>query len=531
MALKYNKSEIVVGLGGFTRLSGAIEYLRNKHENLLFLHAGDTFTGTLYFSKYMGAADSDFYRFMALSATTVGNHEFDRGPQVLANFLRSLKSQDGKGITVVSANTDVSNEENLAGLIEPYRVFEINGGKVGVVGLTTVETAQLSSPGGKIRFDDLFKTAERYVSELKSKGINIIILLTHVGYDIDLKLAEKISGVDIIVGGHSHTLLGEEGLINYGFWPADRYPKEIKGKDGNLVLVLQSWEHAKQLGFIKVFFNSGGEIMAYEPSPIMLLSPANDEKPYMETFDNLTTEANSKLRVTKFVSFTETPSAKNKLDNYQKPLESLKKTIVATALENMPRGNDKGPGVHIADSFLYRTHNLNTRLSIVNGGGVRAGLIKGDVSIGDIYTIMPFNNTIYVLDVKGSEFKEALENMISFYADKSKPPPFMYISGFTFTINLQKPAGQRVSNIEISPATGTKTEPMEMDGIYRIATSNYLAGGGDYFKVKHDNKMVNLLSVSSYSTDTGFTDSETFIEYVKMLKEICNPQKPRITIR
>ncbi|MBF0520533.1 MAG: metallophosphoesterase, partial [Nitrospirae bacterium] len=380
VTIKYDRSELVAAIGGFTRLVSAIEDLRKKHANFLFLHAGDVFTGTLYFTKYQGAADSAFFHLMGLNAVTLGNHEFDRGPLVLADFLRSLKSDGSSSISVLSANTDIGSEAALAGLIEPYKVFELGGRKVGVIGLTTLETPRISSPGGKITFTDPFKVAEHYVTELKSQGINIIILLTHVGYDVDLELAKKISGVDLIIGGHSHTLLGDDDLMSYGFWPHDRYPKEVRGKDGNLVLVLQSWEYAKELGFLKVFFNNTGEVIGYEPEPVMLLSPANDEKPYMESFDKFKADINTKLRVTKFSEFPEDESAKKLLDTYKKPLELLSKEVVAIALENMPRGRNKGPGVIIADSFLYRTKNLNTQLSIVNAGGVRAGFIKGNIT-------------------------------------------------------------------------------------------------------------------------------------------------------
>ncbi|MBF0616153.1 MAG: 5'-nucleotidase C-terminal domain-containing protein [Nitrospirae bacterium] len=528
VTIKYNRSELVAALGGFTRLASAIGDLRKKHANFLFLHAGDVFTGTLYFTKYLGAADSAFFHLMGLNAVTLGNHEFDRGPPVLADFLRSLKSDGSSSISVLSANTDTGSEDALAGLIEPYKIFEIGGRKVGVIGLTTQETPRISSPGGKITFSDPFKVAEHYVTELKAQGINIIILLTHVGYDVDLELAKKISGVDLIIGGHSHTLLGDDDLMSYGFWPHDRYPKEVRGKDGNLVLVLQSWEYAKELGFIKVFFNNTGEVIGYEPEPVMLLSPANDEKPYMESFDKFKAEINNKLRVTKFSEFPEDESAKKLLDTYKKPLESLSEEVVAVALENMPRGRNKGPGVIIADSFLYTTKNLNTQLSIVNAGGVRAGFIKGNITIGDVYTVMPFNNTLYVMNVLGRDLKDALESMTSFNVDKSRAQPFMYVSGVTFNINEQKPEGQRISDIEILPSNGSKKQVMEMDKTYRIVTSNYLATGGDNFKVKRDGKMVSLLNVSSYSTDTGFTDSETFIEYAKSLKEISNHVKANV---
>ncbi|MBF0521224.1 MAG: 5'-nucleotidase C-terminal domain-containing protein, partial [Nitrospirae bacterium] len=160
--------------------------------------------------------------------------------------------------------------------------------------------------------------------------------------------------------------------------------------------------------------------------------------------------------------------------------------------------------------------------SIVNAGGVRAGFIKGNITIGDVYTVMPFNNTLYVMDILGRDLKDALESMTSFNVDKSREQPFMYVSGVTFNINEQKQEGQRISDIEILPSNGSKKQVLKMDKTYRIVTSNYLATGGDNFKAKRDGKMVSVLNVSSYYTDTGFTDSETFIEYAKSLKEISN---------
>jgi len=189
-------------LGGFTRLAKAVRDLRRKDENSLFLHGGDMVQGTLYFTKYQGLADIDLLNAMGLDAATLGNHDFDKGAEVTA------KLADAATFPLVSANVDASRDPALNGKIRPYVVRDFGGHRVAIIGATTADTPAVSSPGGLVSFGRLVPRISAAVRELREKGIDKIILLSHIGYDEDVRLARTVPGIDVIVGGHSHTLLG-----------------------------------------------------------------------------------------------------------------------------------------------------------------------------------------------------------------------------------------------------------------------------------------------------------------------------------
>jgi len=192
---------------------------------LLILDAGDVFQGTLYFNYFKGLADGEFMNDIGYDTMAVGNHEFDAGQEVLADFI------DYVNFPLLSANLDFSETPILDGKVDPYAVFEFNGEQVGVFGLTTEDVAILSNIGEGIIVNEIIPTAEEMVSILEGEEINKIIALTHCGYEVDLMLADSVSGIDVIVGGHSHTKV-------------DPYPTFITSPDGEPVAVVQAedWE-------------------------------------------------------------------------------------------------------------------------------------------------------------------------------------------------------------------------------------------------------------------------------------------------
>jgi len=194
-------------LGGIARRRTLIEQIRKENqrnrEPLLLLDGGDIFQGTLYFNQYLGQADVDFYNALAYDAGTIGNHEFDRGQQVLADFLTKAK------FPIISANIDIAATSPLYGKILPWQVLKIQGEKIGILGLTTPDTAILSSVGEGVKFTDPIAAAKNSVKALKAQGVNKIFALTHLGFENDLALARQVADIDMIIGAHSHTGNGE----------------------------------------------------------------------------------------------------------------------------------------------------------------------------------------------------------------------------------------------------------------------------------------------------------------------------------
>jgi 5'-nucleotidase / UDP-sugar diphosphatase len=239
-------------MGGFARMATKVDQVRGQKENTLLLHAGDAVQGTLYFTRYQGEADFAFLNLLGFDAMVLGNHEFDKGPETAAAFF------DMADFPILSANTDATADPYLNGRAVPYEVREIDGARVGIVGLTLPDTAVISSPGDDVVFEDAVVTAQEMVDTLKADGINKIIFLTHLGYERDLDLAQSVAGIDLIVGGHSHSLLGD--FTDLGLSPDGDYPTHTFGPTGEDVYIVQSWEWAKTLGVVDVQFNEAGII-------------------------------------------------------------------------------------------------------------------------------------------------------------------------------------------------------------------------------------------------------------------------------
>jgi len=189
--------------GGAARLKTEID-LRRKAlagQNVILLDAGDNFQGSLFYTTYKGQAEVELLNAMKFDAMTVGNHEFDDGETALAPFLDKVQ------FPVLGANVQTDAQSKLGDRIKKSVVLDVGGQKIGIVGVVTTDTPELASPGPHVKITDDVQAINAEVDMLKSQGVNKIIALTHVGYNRDLETIAKIPGVDIVVGGHSHTLL------------------------------------------------------------------------------------------------------------------------------------------------------------------------------------------------------------------------------------------------------------------------------------------------------------------------------------
>jgi len=202
-SLLLDGNQTYLSIGGMARLATKVREVRLYKPDALLLHAGDAVQGTLYFTQYKGQADYYFLNEIGVDVMVLGNHEFDRGPETIASFI------DMAQFPIISANVNVQNEPLLNNRIPSYITKDINGSTLAVIGLTTIKTSEISSPGEKIQFINEMETAQSTIDELHQNAINAIVLLTHMGYHEDIQLAESLEGVDIIIGGHDHALLGD----------------------------------------------------------------------------------------------------------------------------------------------------------------------------------------------------------------------------------------------------------------------------------------------------------------------------------
>jgi 2',3'-cyclic-nucleotide 2'-phosphodiesterase (5'-nucleotidase family) len=241
-------------LDNIARRATAIEQVRGSlpDDNLLLLDAGDVFTGSLYFTLYQGQADLWFMEYMGYDAMCLANHEFDKGPQVLAGFVENAD------FPVLCANFDFSSEASLNGKIEPWVIIEKNGEEYGIFGLTNVETREISSPGENIVINDPFTVAVEIVAELSDKGINKIIALTSLGWENDLMLAAEVDGIDIIIGDYEPNA-------------PDAYPVVLT-KNDTPTIVARAGANGEYLGRLDIVFNESGVIQSWADSRLISIN-------------------------------------------------------------------------------------------------------------------------------------------------------------------------------------------------------------------------------------------------------------------
>ncbi|UXH43400.1 cell wall-binding repeat-containing protein [Rossellomorea vietnamensis] len=472
---------------GYPRLVTAVNELRTEKANSLLLDAGDVFSGTLYFRQYLGQADLHFMNELGYDAMTLGNHEFDKDSKTLADFIKKMN------FPMVSSNVKVTGDKDLeplfkneigmsaeGGNVYPAVIKEVDGEKIGIYGLTTPDTAFISNPGENIVFEDAVEKSNSTIKMLKDKGVNKIVVLSHLGYSHDLELAEAVDGLDIIVGGHSHTTLEKPVVID---------------KEEPTVIV-QAGEYLNLLGLLDVTFDENGVVTGNNG----------------EVLDLKNYEANAE--------------ALAKVEEFKAPLDELKsevvgKTEVALNGERADvRRKETNLGNLIADGMVAKANEfVKTHIAVQNGGGIRASIDAGDVTLGEVLTTLPFGNQLVTLDLTGQEIVDALEHSVAKVEGEDAPGEFLQVSGIHYKYDVTKAAGERVWRVEVMTDNGF--EEIDPDMMYRVATNAFTANGGDGYTMFKDAKE------DGRQTDLFISDFEVFSSYL----ENNNPISPVVEDR
>jgi 5'-nucleotidase len=517
-------------VGGFPRLVSGVAKVRENNQNTLLLHAGDVFQGTLHFSLHKGMADLDFMNMMQFDAMSVGNHEFDRGPAVLALFIKAAE------FPILGANIDTSIDDNLNGLTRPYVIREVDGKKVAIVGLVTPETPSISSPGSQLVFSDAVEAAGDAVDELETKGINRIIILSHIGYERDILLAKAVAGVDIIVGGHSHSLLGDFSQL--GMSSEGPYPTEVQTPSKESAFVVQAWEWARALGILHVVFDKNGVVTECEGSQVIL--SGDTFKRENQKGIKAAVSQDEKAEILEFIAASpvievvpEDAAATEMLKVYEKETEAFETQVISSVAEDLlhvrvpggiheSSGQRMNSGSHVAplvaEAMMWKARSvgLNVQVVLQNAGGVRTGISQGNLTAAHVYEILPFGNTLYVLRLNGGQLKAALETGVS-----RGGGAFPYVAGMRYTADMSQSSGHRITHVELKNNFG-QWETLDENDDYLVGTNSYLAAGGDGYEV--------LKNTSSYRNDTGFVDAGIFIEYAKHIGVLLRPEDTGVTL-
>jgi 2',3'-cyclic-nucleotide 2'-phosphodiesterase (5'-nucleotidase family) len=478
----------------FPRLITAVNELRSQKENSLLLNAGDVFSGTLYFRQYLGLADLSFMNQLGFDAMTLGNHEFDKDSATLANFIQQAE------FPIVSSNVNMAQDADLGSLfntsiggmneqgeIFPAIIKEVDGEEVGIFGLTTEDTNFLANPGDNIVFENTVEKANETIDRLEAQGVDKIIALSHLGYQPDLDLAEKVDGIDVIVGGHSHTKLDAPVVVE----------KEEP------TLIVQANEYLKYLGVLDVTFDENGVIANYTGE----LKDLN--------------------------TYTEDEAAKAKVAEYKAPLTELQKQVVGSTSVALNgeradvRSKETNLGNLIADGMAATANEfIPTYIAMQNGGGIRASIDQGDITLGEVLTVLPFGNNLVTLDLTGEEILAALEHSVS----APGAGGFMQVSGLKFKYDSAQPVGDRVWHVEALTSDGY--EDLQPDKTYRVATNAFTADGGDgygMFKTAKDEGRITELYIVDFEVFTSFLEKFNSVSPVvegRIVQEVADSTAP-----
>jgi 5'-nucleotidase / UDP-sugar diphosphatase len=426
--------------GGSARLVTAVTEARARDENAILVDGGDQFQGSLFYTYYKGKMAAEFMNKLGYDAMTVGNHEFDDGPEVLAGFMAAVS------FPVLMSNADVSGEATLAGKLLKSTIIEKNGEKLGLIGLTPQDTDELSSPGKNIVFTDPVDAVQAEVDKLTAEGVTKIIVLSHSGYAVDKKVAAGTTGVDVIVGGHTNTYLSNVDEKAEG-----PYPTMV-----NDTAIVSAYAYGKFLGELKVVFDDAGVVKEASGEPLIMNGEVVQDQPTLDRIAELA-----------------------------KPLEEIRSKIVAETADQIDGSRDlcrsaECPmGNLIADAMLDRVKAQGVQIAIQNGGGVRASIDGGQVTMGEVLTVLPFQNTLSTFQAKGATVLAALENGVSQVEEGGGR--FPQVAGIKFAFDPAKPAGERIS--EVMVAEGDAFVPLDPEKVYGLVSNNYVRTGGDGYKV------------------------------------------------
>lgn len=434
----YEKS----GLGGVARRMVLIDSVRAAEQNVLLIDAGDVVQGTLFFVLYGGEVEQKLMNEMRYDIRVLGNHEFDNGVDSLAAVLRLADSQ------FLATNYDLSNSP-LAGKFQKYTIREYDGKRIGFFAVNLAPEGMIAEGNyDNVLYLDAIQAANASAAWLKHvERCDKVVAITHIGYNPemppgDVALAQASRDIDIIIGGHSHDRINSVEKSH------------ILNADGKPVLVAQAGSRGEYLGEITLDFASD--------TPQYRLIPVDSR------LDDRLPE-----RITDIIQ------------PYRQGVDSLMQVPVIKSRIELPQSS--AALLNLATDIVLNvgaTMADNIDFAILNKGGLRRGLPKGTVTEGQVIDMMPFTNRIVVIDIKGSDLLEAFNVMARVGGN-----------GVSEGVDITFTGSEKDAYVTKVTIHGSLLDP---DRIYRVATIDYLANGGDYMQSLKNHTLIAQSPVIVY---------------------------------
>lgn len=526
-----------VSAGGFARIATRVQQLKEDAARMkrvfVFLHAGDCFQGTLYFSLFKGKANADMLNALNLDAMALGNHELDMGNEPVAHFVKRIQ------FPLLAGNWDISNERSnkpfpIAGSpqvisYQPQgkyaRWIEKQAGDetIAIFGLSLDKMADIANPDLDTPFINAIQTAKNTVAEIRAKGINKIVLLSHLGYEADIELAQQVEGISVVVGGHSHRLQGDFSAL--GLMKDDEYGLRI-----NDTYVVQSGYHSLSLGHCYIDFSADGKVDKFQGRNELLLG----RRLFLDASMSEAGTDNTHLAACEFLSqhpnvvvCKKDPQVQGILiDKYMPRVRQLQQNIIAHAdrfLRHVRIPDEIGPSELaplVAQSFVYamRQRGHPVQFAIHNAGGVRNSLNAGQVSVADIAgNLLPFAVPIGVYRVQGETLIEMLEgainNALGNGVDGTGSGSYPYTHNLSFTYAADRPVGQRITNVLLFD---------EQKGWQPIDLNRYYCGTSSAYTMKGKEGYDAILKMKGEGFVSNVSMADAFIELLTEKPEILN---------
>lgn len=415
-------------LGGVERRKAIIDSVRSAEPNVLLIDAGDMVQGTLFFALYGGEVEQKVMNRLGYDIQIMGNHEFDNGIDSLATIYRGLKAD------VISTNYDLRHTP-LDGIVKPYLIKQFGDKRVAFIGINLDPKGMIADhnyPG--LKYLDAVKAANSTAWHLKhNERVDRVVLISHIGYTSDSgvtdpELAAASEDIDIIIGGHSHTVIDVHN------------PKSVKAlianANGDSVLIAQTGKSGINLGQIDFDLDTGHAVEKLYPIDSRLDSKVNGEMTEM-------------------------------LRPYRHGVDSLMKVRIGYVASDfdVKRNGLRNLAADMVKAIGGKFSSAPVELAVINVGGIRSGWDKGSLTKGEVMNTFPFDNRVSILEISGRDLREAFD--------------------------VIAPRGDGVSgNVKLiyDASTGKCTsitidgKPLDDDRNYVMATIDYLAQGGDYLK-------------------------------------------------
>lgn len=516
-SLTLDGADTDVTIGGMAKAAALIDSLRN--DGSLVLHAGDTVQGTLYYTLFDGQADAEVLNTMGFDAMTIGNHEFDDGDAFLSSYIDMLD------FPVISANVVPASGNVLEGKFQPYIIKEINGMQVGIIGLTIAQKTQESSnPSDEITFEDETASLQHYVDELKAEGVGKIIVLSHYGYSQTKAMAPNVTDIDVIVDGDSHTLLGDFAYA--GLASSGDYPTKVTNKNGDPVCIVQAWEYGKVVGELNVIF-SKDVVRTCSGTPHLVISDSfeRDDAPVSEAEKtSIINDIAAHGNISVIADADDKASTAAVVAEYSDQVAALTEEVIGQAGENLlhsrvPQhdynGNNQQLGSDIAPIVAKAFYDLSNRadMCIQNAGGVRISVDAGDITYGTAYTLLPFANTLYEIEMYGSEVKQVLEDAVENIAQGGSTGGFPYSYALKYDVDATQAYGSRFSNLEVKDRTSGTWSAIDMNKMYVVVTNSFTGAGQDGYTT-----FGTVQEERGPGVDTYLDYALSFVQYVQNLE-------------